>query len=61
MLADEALQGYIARTGSDCEDSLAALLADLMHWSDKCDLSFPAELQRARYIFLARIIEERDA
>ena len=38
--ADEALQAFIARTKCDCEISLAYLLADLMHWADRCRLNF---------------------
>ncbi len=45
--ADEALRAFIARTGCDCEDSLAHLLADLMHWSDKCRLDFDEALYLA--------------
>jgi hypothetical protein len=42
--ADEALKAFITRTGCDCEDSLADLLCDLMHWADKCQLSFAEAL-----------------
>ncbi len=34
--ADAALLAYITRTHSDCEECLLDLLADLMHWADKC-------------------------
>lgn len=47
--ADVALKAFIARTGTDCEGSLADLLADLMHWADKCGISFDGELYSARY------------
>ena len=59
--ADEALQAFIARTGSDCEDCLADLLADLMLWADKCHLSFAEELHRARYHYAAKLTEGGDA
>ena len=34
--ADAALMAYMSRTSCDCEDCLADLLCDLMHWADKC-------------------------
>jgi hypothetical protein len=55
--ADEALQAFIARTNCDCEDSLADLLCDLMHWADQAGLSFTRELGRARYHYAAEITE----
>jgi hypothetical protein len=59
--ADEALKAFIIRTGCDCEDSLADLLCDLMHWSDKCGLCFEEELYRARYHYAAERAEGGDA
>jgi hypothetical protein len=56
--ADEALQAFIARTGVDCEDSLADLLADLMHWADKSGLSFTGELRRARFHYAVELVED---
>jgi hypothetical protein len=47
--ADAALMAYMSRTSCDCEDCLADLLCDLMHWSDKCGLCFDEQLYRARY------------
>ncbi len=58
--ADEALQAFIVRTGCDCEDSLADLLADLMHWADICGLSFSEELHRARYHYTGDLAEGGD-
>lgn len=59
--ADEALQAFIARTGADCEDSLADLLADLMHWADRSGLSFAEELYRARHHYVAELTKGGDA
>ena len=42
--ADAALKAYMSRTSCDCEDCLADLLCDLMHWADKCRFSFAEEL-----------------
>jgi hypothetical protein len=53
--ADEALKAFIARTGCDCEDSLADLLCDLMHWADKCQLSFAEALYLARHHYCAEL------
>ena len=47
--ADIALQAFIARAGCDCEESLAELLTDLMHWADRCRISFDEHLFLARY------------
>jgi hypothetical protein len=55
--ADAALLAYMSRTRCDCEDSLADLLCDLMHWSDKCRLSFAEELHRARCHYAAEAAE----
>jgi hypothetical protein len=46
--ADAALKAYMSRTSCDCEECLTDLLCDLMHWSDKCGLSF-AEAFRLAY------------
>ncbi len=46
--ADAALMTYMSRTSCDCEDCLADLLCDLMHWADKCEFDFAEALYRAR-------------
>jgi hypothetical protein len=38
----------LAPTGSDLEDCLCDLLADLMHWADKCEFDFTTAFERAR-------------
>jgi hypothetical protein len=55
--ADAALLAYMSRTRCDCEDSLADLLCDLMHWADNCGLCFEEELYRARYHYNAERAE----
>ena len=45
--ADEAVRAFVARTGSDLDDCLCDLLADLMHWADKCGFDFATALDRA--------------
>lgn len=57
LWADESLQVFMARTRCDCEDSLADLLCDLMHWADKAGMSFSRELGRARFHYAAEIEE----
>jgi hypothetical protein len=47
--ADEAIKTFIARTGTDLEDSLGDLLCDLLHWSDRHNFDFDAALDRARF------------
>ena len=51
--ADAALKAYMSRTSCDCEDCLADLLCDLMHWADRCQLSFAEEMYRARCHYAA--------
>ena len=51
--ADAALKAYMSRTSCDCEDCLADLLADLMHYADKCGMGFEGELYRARCHYAA--------
>ena len=45
--ADEAVRVFMTRTECDQEDCLCDLLADLMHWADKCEFDFAAALDRA--------------
>lgn len=52
--ADAALKAYMSRTSCDCEDCLADLLCDLMHWADKCRFSFAEELQLATSSYAAQ-------
>jgi hypothetical protein len=52
---------YMSRTRCDCEDCLADLLCDLMHWADKCGLSFAEALYRARCHYAAEAAEEEVA
>ncbi len=51
--ADAALKAYMFRTSCDCEDCLADLLCDFMHWADEAGLSFAEELYRARCHYAA--------
>jgi hypothetical protein len=55
--ADAALMAYMSRTRCDCEDCLADLLCDLMHWADKCEFDFAEMLYRARYHYDAERTE----
>jgi hypothetical protein len=59
--ADAALKAYMSRTSCDCEDCLADLLCDLMHWADKCGVSFAEELHRARSHYAAEVAEREAA
>ena len=47
-LAEASLRHFQCWCGSDHEDALSDLLCDLMHWCDRNDFSFEAELSRAR-------------
>ena len=46
--ADAALKAYMSRTSCNCEDCLADLLCDLMHWANKCEFDFAEALYRAQ-------------
>ncbi len=59
--ADAALMAYMSRTSCDCEDCLADLLCDLMHWADKARLNFPAEFRRARFDYCAEVTDREAA
>jgi hypothetical protein len=43
-----AVAAFIAATGTDLEDALPDLLADLMHWCDRVAYDFDLALERAR-------------
>ena len=57
--AAAALHDFRCATGTDREDSLADLLCDLMHWSDRNNFNFEAELSRARMHYVAETARER--
>ena len=59
--ADAALKAYMSRTSCDCEDCLADLLCDLMHWADKCGLSFAEALYRARCYYAIEVADREAA
>jgi hypothetical protein len=53
--ADAALKAYMSRTSCDCEDCLAELLCDLMHWADLARLNFAEEFRHARSRYCADV------
>jgi hypothetical protein len=55
--ADAAVRAYMTRTACDREDCLGDLLADLMHWADKCEFDFAAALDRASSHYAAERAE----
>jgi hypothetical protein len=59
--ADAALTAYMSRTSCDCEDCLADLLCDLMHWADKARLNFPEEFRRARFHYCVEVADREAA
>ena len=56
--AASALRDFQRRTGTDDEDTLSDLLCDLMHWSDRNNCDFGAELSRARMHYEAETAAE---
>jgi hypothetical protein len=59
--ADAALVAYMSRTSYDCEDCLAELLRDLMHWADMARLDFAGEFRRARFNYCVAVADREAA
>jgi hypothetical protein len=59
--AGAALTTFMHVTGTDEEDALGDLLADLMHWSDRNDDDFDAALDRARGHYEVETVGEEAA
>jgi len=59
--ADAALLAYMSRTSCDCEDCLADLLRDLMHWADKARFNFAEEFYRARFHYCVEVADRKAA
>jgi hypothetical protein len=59
--ADAALVAYMNRTSCDCEECLADLLSDLMHWADKARIDFAGEFRRARRNYCAAVARKEAA
>jgi hypothetical protein len=57
--AEAALQSFMDCTGSDQEDALSDLLADLRHWCDRNNDDFDAALERARGHYEAETLGEK--
>jgi len=53
-----AIAAFRDATGTDPEDALPDLLADLMHWCDRNGTDFDAALERGRYHYEAETTEE---
>jgi hypothetical protein len=45
--AGAAIRHFQCCTGTDIDDALCDLLCDLMHWADRNDFDFEAQLRRA--------------
>jgi hypothetical protein len=59
--ADAALKAYMSRTSCDCEDCLADLLCDLMHWADKARFNFAEEFRRGYFHYRVELADEEAA
>jgi hypothetical protein len=59
--ADAALKAYMSRMSCDCEDCLADLLCDFMHWADKAQVNFAEEFRRARFHYCAEVADREAA
>ncbi len=56
--AGSALATFMLVTGTEAEDALGDLLADLMHWADRKGYDFDAALDRARFHYEAETAGE---
>jgi hypothetical protein len=56
--ADEAIAVFILATGTDLEDAVSDLIADLGHWCDRHGISFDEELRRARFHYDAETLDD---
>ncbi len=56
--AARAVAAFQDITGTDDEDALCDLLADLMHWADRCNYDFDAALIRGRDHYEAETMGE---
>jgi hypothetical protein len=59
--ADAALMAYMSRTSCDCDDCLADLLRDLMHWSDQAGVSFAFEFRKAGFDYCVAVADQEAA
>ncbi|MBC7816369.1 MAG: hypothetical protein IAG10_05700 [Planctomycetaceae bacterium] len=57
--AEAAIAAFRLATGTDEEDALCDLLADLMHWSDRNNYDFEAAFTRGRDHYEAETMGER--
>ncbi len=48
----------MTRTSCDCEECVAELLRDLMHWADQARIDFDAELHRARFHYVVAVADQ---
>lgn len=49
--AEAAIETFQATTGTDREDAVADLIADLRHWCDRNGLDWKTELDRGRAMY----------
>ncbi len=59
--ARKALATFMFTTGSEREDAVCDLLADLMHYCRLNDIDFEDELRRGRVHFEEEVSEEEEA
>ena len=53
LWAAAAVEEFRRQTGTDPQDALCDLLADLLHWCDRSDQDFLTELRRALHHYEA--------
>lgn len=56
--ADEAITAFMLATGTDLEDAVSDLIADLGHWCDRHDIDFDRELARAAFHYEAETLDD---
>jgi len=56
--AGQAITTFMLATGTDREDAICDLLADIMHWCDRTGFDFNHELERGRDHYTAETLPE---
>jgi hypothetical protein len=56
--AGEAITVFMRATGSDLEDAVSDLIADIRHWCDRHGIPFEVELDRARFHYEAETLAD---
>jgi hypothetical protein len=54
--AGQAIAAFMRATGTDLEDAVSDLIANLRHWCDRHEIDFDAEFARAAFHYEAETL-----